>query len=308
MKYDIQKMSLIAAIALLLAGMIFFHSDMAILANFVILAMIIGILPTAILSYMEYERIKAIEDEFPNFLRDLAEAQKAGTNLPDALKNASKTNYGKLTPEIKKMNDQLSWGLPLQEVLYNFSKRMKKSDIIRRSVRILIEAYSSGGDIAEAMESTAVNVNAIKENEKERKSMMSQHVLMMYIIFFIFIGIVLAISKTLTPMLKMNLSATVGGQTANFGDPCISCANNPNMLCVSCSTFSAVASVFGLGTGASSYYRSLFLSMILVQGIFTGLVAGQIGENSPKAGIKHSLILTSIGFGVFMISLKLGII
>jgi len=313
MKYDIRelnikKISVVVAVIFFLIGIVFFHSDMGVFANFLIISVLIGLLPSVIVSYLEYEKIKAIEDEFPNFLRDMSEAQKTETNLSDALRNASKMNYGKLTSEIKKMNDQLSWGIPLQDVLDKFSKRMKNSDIIRRSIGIINEAYSSGGDIAETMESTAVNVNIIKESEKERKSMMSQHVLMMYILFFAFVAITIAISKTLTPMMEIDMSSSMAGGIASFKSPCLSCIGSSNILCISCSTFSGVSTIFGLGTGTRSYYRSIFLSMILIQGIFTGLVSGQIGENSPKAGVKHSLIMTTIGFGIFMISLKLGIV
>ncbi len=306
---DIKQISKIMAVVFLLIGIIFFHSDMAILANFLIISLLMGLLPSLILTYLKYERIKDIENEFPNFLRDMSEAQKSGTSLADAFRNAAKTNYGRLTPEIRKMSNQLSWGIPLQSVLEKFSERMKDSDIIKRSVRIIIEAYNSGGDIAETMESTAMNVTTIKEAEKERKSMMSQHVVMMYILFFAFVGITIVISKTLTPMMNMNLGANMlGGTIGSFKSPCISCQGSSNMLCISCSVFSGVSTVFGLGTSTNSYYRAIFLSMIIIQGIFTGLVSGQIGENSPKAGIKHSLIMTTIGFGIFMISLRLGFI
>ncbi len=294
----------------LIVGVIFFNNDVGLLGNFVIISMLIGFMPFVLVAYFNHERIKAVEEQLPVFLRDMAEAQKAGTNLPDALRFATKTDYGKLSKEIKKISDQLSWGIPLQEVLNRFSARMSGSEIITRSIRIINEAYSSGGDIADTMESIAIDVNIIRESQRERTSSMTQHITIMYIIYFVFISIVISLSNTLFPMLQMNFGASGGfmgapGGTGGFTNPCDVCTNG-NPMCVSCSTFSVLSSIFSFGTGAASYYRSLFFSMIIIQGIFSGLIAGQISTNSAIGGLKHSLILTAAGFGIFMIAFRLG--
>ncbi|MBR9682467.1 MAG: hypothetical protein GOV02_02225, partial [Candidatus Aenigmarchaeota archaeon] len=54
--------------------------------------------------------------------------------------------------------------------------------------------------------------------------------------------------------------------------------------------------------------NALFISMIVVQGIFTGLVAGQIGEGSAIAGVKHSVIMTASGFAILLLLLQSGVI
>lgn len=297
----------IAAGIFLLTGAAFFYNDAGLLGNFVIISMLVGFLPFIIVAYFNHEKIRAIEEQFPIFLRDMAETQKAGTSLPDAFRSATRTDYGKLSKEIKKISDQLSWGIPLQEVLNRFSARMKNSELITRSTRIMNEAYSSGGDIAETMESVATDVNLIKESEKERTGSMTQHISIMYIIYFVFIAIVISLSKTLFPMLEMNIGGGFagGGMGGGFNDPCVSCAAG-NIMCVSCSTFTTLSMMFSFGTGAIAYYRSLFFSMIIIQGIFSGLIAGQISSNSAVAGVKHSVILTAAGFGIFMIALRLG--
>ena len=40
--------------------------------------------------------------------------------------------------------------------------------------------------------------------------------------------------------------------------------------------------------------------MLMVQGILTALVAGQIKEGSPSAGIKHALIMLPIAFFAYV--------
>ena len=44
--------------------------------------------------------------------------------------------------------------------------------------------------------------------------------------------------------------------------------------------------------------------MAVIQGVFSGLVAGQLGEGSVKAGIKHSIIMTTGGFGILLLAQK----
>jgi len=293
---------------LIIVGIVFFYTDVGVMGNLVVLALVIGIVPFVIISYFEFQWIRAIEDQMPTFLLDLAETQKTGIPLPDALRAVSRTDYGRLSPEIKKINDQISWGIPVQEVLDRFSYRMKKSDMVRRIVRIINATYSSGGDIARTMEATASDIASIKEASQERKAMMFQHVIVMYAIYFIFIGIIVGLSKTLIPMLQLNMETAALGGVLTFQDPCAACAGAVQLFCVSCSTFYATCSMFALGIGPTCYYRALFVLMAIVQGIFSGLVAGQIGEGSVIAGVKHSLIMTASGFAVLMILLQAGLV
>lgn len=305
---NVKYIPVIIASVLAIIGIIIFSTDVGLGANFILLAIIIGIVPFVFISYFEYQKIKSIEDQLPIFLLDLAEAQKVGLILPEALKNASKTDYGKLTPEIKRVSNQLSWGVPIQDVLENFAKRLEKSKLITRVIRIINEAQVSGGDIARTMEATASDITIIKEAEKERKAVTSQHVMVMYAIYYVFIGIVIGLSKTLIPLMEMNVETAGLGGVLTFQDPCVICVDNPHIACVNCAIFSVMCQMFNIPAGGRCYYNGLFLLMTVVQGIFTGLVAGQIGEGSVIAGFKHSIIMTLSGFGILLSLLLTGLI
>jgi len=282
----------------------FFYQNIGVMGNLILLAAIMGSVPYAFFSYFEFKKIKTMEDQLPLFLLDLSEAQKIGMTLPDALRQVGKTDYGKLSEEINKIDYQLSWGIPTQEVMSNFAKRMEKSKLIGRVVRIINEAYSSGGDIARTMEATASDITAIKEAEKERKSVTYEHMLIMYAIYFIFIGIVISLSQTLIPLMNINTGAGMTG-ILSFGDPCAACSGL-DINCLNCYIFSVFCQMFSINK--SCYYYALFIIMAIIQGIFSGLVAGQIGEGSVTAGLKHSSIMTLSGFGILLFLLKAGMI
>ena len=126
---EYKQIPLIIAAVIIVTGLIFYQEP-GIMGNLIVLGTIVGVAPYALFSYFEYSKIKAIEDQLPIFLLDLAESQKVGLTLHESLKQASKTDYGKLTPEIKKVYNQLSWGLRVQDVFENFSRRMKKFTLL----------------------------------------------------------------------------------------------------------------------------------------------------------------------------------
>ena len=294
---------IIGGILIILTAIIFF-GDVGMLGVASLFALIIGVIPYFMYMYFRVRDVAAMEDQLPNFLRDLVEESRSGMTLPKAIEVCSKRNYGKLSREIKRMHNQLTWGVSLDKVLKMLSERIKESSMINRSMEIIVEAYKSGGDIVSTMRSIAMDTTIIKEAEKERKSAMTQHIFAMYLIYFMFIGIILALTKILTSFSTNGLMA-IGGMTSS-GGPCESISGG--MSAPICSFFTSLCRVFALGTGSSCYYKSVFLSMILIQGIFSGLVAGQIGENSVFAGIKHSLIMVGVGFPIYILILKIGIL
>ena len=46
----------------------------------------------------------------------------------------------------------------------------------------------------------------------------------------------------------------------------------------------------------------------MVQAFFSGLIAGVVTENSVTAGLKHSVLLCGIVFGIFSIVVRIGIL
>ncbi|MEM5771941.1 MAG: type II secretion system F family protein [Candidatus Aenigmatarchaeota archaeon] len=304
---NIKTIPPILAVLIILFGILIFGFNPTYLGNFILLGFLIGIIPYLLFSYFEYHALKVIEDQLPIFLLDLAETQKTGVTVAEAFKELSNADYSSLTPHIKAVANQLSWGITLEEALINISKRLKKSSLVKEVVRIIIEANRAGGDLIRTLETTANDLLVLREIEKDKKSMLFQQVMVMYSIYFIFIAIIIALSKTLIPMLQINTQAAGALSLFAFQDPCGLCLTQPQAYCIACSIYSATCTIFPqLGTGSACYYRALFILMAIIQGIFSGLVAGQIGENSVVAGIKHSLIMTLSGFAIILILLFMG--
>jgi len=291
------------AISLVLVTLGIISKDSGVLGNFIIISIFIIIIPQFLVRYKKYREIKDMEDRFPAFLRDLAESTSAGLPLHKAIISASKIEYGSLSREVNKMANQLSWGLSLDKVLEQFADRIKSSKRLYLATEIIKEAYFSGGDIKSTLNSLVDGQILLSEASKEKTSMLNQYVVLMYAITFLFLIIIVFINKLMIPMFQLSQQVTEFGMT----NPCDSCAG---IECNICGMFNAVSSnIFNISENSiASYYVSIFFFLAIFQSFFAGLVAGQISEGSAIAGLKHSLILVSIVFGVFSILVRIGLL
>jgi flagellar protein FlaJ len=300
------------SIVLMIAGYLVSGGEefIGVMANLIILSTFIIAVPQFFLTYEEYKNIKEMEERFPVMLRDIIESLASGVPLHQALLNASRLDYGKLSVEIKKVANQITWGIPVHKVLNQFANRVKRSKRLFTNIKLINESYTSGGDVVSILNTVADNSNLLEDAEKERRSLLSQYVMLMYAISIIFIIIVVAISRLVMPIFAQPAQGPGQedlGVMIGLGNPCDPCYE---IECLPCGLYQATSYyLFNIDpTSIAAYYIALFFYMSIVQSIFSGLVAGQIGENSMTAGIKHSLIMVSITMGTFFFLIHFNIL
>lgn len=291
---------------------VFVSHDVVLSTNLIFVGMLALIFPYSFVKFFEFKKFRQYERGLPNFLRDIADAQRAELTILQAFQAVSKNDYGPLSNELRKMNTQLSWNIPLEKVLKDFEKRMKKSPTIVKAIQIIGQTNKSGGNIADTMQSLATSVEMIKEVQEEKSALLNQQVILMYAIFFIFLGITIALLKFLIPVLQTQFSGVeslgvVEGLSAN---PCAPCGGIDDPSCLGCGIFHGISTGFDFGKPEEpqAYYRALFFSMIIVQGLFSGLIVGQISSDSMAAGIKHSFIMAFSGFFIYIFIVKTGVV
>jgi len=296
--------SLSVSIILIILGII--SSQPGIIGNFIILSVFITTVPQFFFRYKKYTALKEMETYFPIFLRDIIESLRSGMAFHQAIVTNRNANYGKLSDEVMKMSNQLSWGLPFNKVIDQFCERTKGSKRLNSIVKIIRESYFSGGDVVSTLESAADAMNVLDEIEKEKKSLLSQYVIMMYAIAFLFVGIVVAINKLMIPIFQTSSPMQAAG-VLGLENPCSSCYG---LTCQICNTYGFISGFLFYPekidpTNVAIYYTSLFFLMCIFVSISCGLVAGQISENSVIAGVKHSLIMSAATVGAFYILVQL---
>ncbi len=285
-----------------------FSMDAGTIMNAALIAVLLVFSPVFISKYSQFVWMKALEQQFPNFLRDMADLLRSGMSFQEAVKTVSRGSYGKLTEKIRAMSNRLSWGTPFLRVLEIFGRDVRGSKIITEVLHIIRESYHSGGNVAETLDSVANNIIMLKEVEADRRALVQQQVGIIYGVFFVFVAITVMIIFVLVPMiggqgfaLPAATSATAfTALTLTFTNPCEAVYVFP------CPIYSATGMMLGLPEGIGSYYVAMFLLTIVIEGVFMGLIAGQLGSNSLAAGLKHSLIMVLVGMGIFIFLAKTG--
>lgn len=290
--------SLLISVFLISLGLI----DPGVLFLGIILSTFIIFLPQMFFRYEKYRVAKEMEKRFPAFLRDVVEHVRAGSPLYQAIITSSKIDYGELSKEVKRISNQLSWGVPLDKVLSQFAERIGSKKLYM-AIYTVRESYLSGGDIPLTLESLADSLTTLEESEKERKSLLNQYIVVLYVISLIFVGIIVALNNFMVPIFEVGV---VGAEFAPLGNPCDVCM--PGISCSICGVYESVASVFGIKAGVSAYYIALFFFMAMVQAFFAGLIIGQISRGSISAGFIHSIILTLLVFSAFGVLSYLGLL
>lgn len=288
--------------------------------SLVILGLIVGVLPYGMVSFFKNRAVREVEDQFPSFLKDLAESKRGGMTLIQAFESAKETDYGRLNSETEKIHNELTWGIPFPQVMERFSKRMEDSAVIQESISILLQSFRSGGNITKTIESIAEDSANLKEVIQKKNAQTKQQILIMYVIYFLFVGITIGVYLMLGQMLGLgepgegavqNIDEVLGNEGGGVENFCNGQIIYAQPLCTISEIFGFVpdqAIAEGLGSewseeykyGQMAYYKGLLFAMLMIQGMCTGAVAGQIGEGSPSAGIKHALVMLPIAFVVFM--------
>ena len=257
----------IAAIVASLLGL----SSTSILATFSF--GVIGIFtPYMVFGYLEFKEIRDAEEGYPNFLRDLTQSVNSGMTLPQAVATSAQTKYGVLSKYVTKLNAWLSWGTPFPEAWQRLTLALEKSELIKRINGIVLEAFHSGGDISDVLNALADDVALLKRLEADKKSLMQEHIVVMYIVFFIFISIIVILFKILIPILYIQQLGVFGGLALRPAE----------QLSV-------------------DYFKNLFFLLTIIQAACMGLIAGQITEEKMIAGAKHIAIMVAIGAFAFFV-------
>jgi flagellar protein FlaJ len=245
------------AIAIILSAH-FLFSGTATFDESVFFAVIVALIPTAILSYVDFKWRKAIDEHLPDLFRSIVQAQETGMTLPRALEEAAKRDYGPLTAELKKMNAQISWGMSFEEALLAMGRRVN-TVLVQRTVPMIIEASRSGGHVEKVFDPLGKFIQTTLLLDKERRTQTRPYIAIIYVAFFVFLFTVILLFRSFFVSVE--------------GLP-----------------------MLGASVTSSAEMQRLFFQMMSIQAFFGGIVAGKMGDGTASAGLKHSLVLMLCGY------------
>jgi flagellar protein FlaJ len=244
-----------------------------VLDDHLIVALLIVLLPFGIFHQLWREKVMDLEASIPEFLHRLSGINQVGLTLAQAIQVLVKADLGVLTYEIRKIQRDIDWGASVQEALVRFEVRIR-TPTIARVVTLITTASRMTGDIGEVLNIAARDA-AISENlKRERRSEMFIYTAIVYLVFIVFLFVVAVIdTQFLSVLAEINALAA--------GDP--------------------VAGPVPLGNTPIITFERLLYHGCLIQALFSGLIAGQMGEGSLRAGVKHAAVMLIIALVVFTV-------
>ncbi|OFV67251.1 MAG: type IV pilus biogenesis complex membrane subunit [Candidatus Syntrophoarchaeum caldarius] len=238
--------------------------------DYILLALFVALLPFTIVYEARERIVKAIERAVPDFLSSLSSVSGAGLTLKRAIETVLRTDLGVLTSEIRKIKGDMEWGSSTQDALYKFEERLKIG-AISRAVTLIVKASEVSGDIREVLSIAAKDAATTERLRENRYSNTVIYLIIIYIAFGVFLGILYVISAVFLPLMPSSESIPLQNAAGSYIN--------------------------------AEAYKLLFFHAVLIQGFFSGLIAGKIGEGSLLSGIKHGLIMIAIGYTLFTLFL-----
>ena len=256
-----------------LAGVILSNDGILTGVDFLVIGLLSSIGPIGFYNHLKAKRKREIENHLPDFLREISSSTSSGMTVFDAIKSAADGDHGKLTPELKKMAAQLSWGISVNEALTNFAKRIKTHSV-ERIVVTINKALEIGGNTSAVFEAAAREIDQTKLVEQQRKSEMSLYSIVIFISFFVFLAVILIINTTIiAAFIDIESKMPQGGV-----------AQQANLQIAHIDQFAL---------------KNSFYAFIIVQSIGGGLLGGFMMDGKLSSGVRFGFLLVLTSFFVF---------
>lgn len=234
----------------------------------------------AVVYEIKQRRRRAIDSAVPDLLDRMASVNEAGMTVVESIQRVTRSDLGALTFEIQCTWQDIKWGANAETALKRLEQRTQTA-AVTRAVTLLTNAMQASGDVAPVLRIAADEAHQARRLRRERRQEMFIYQMVIYIAFFVFIGIIVALAVAFIPAVEEAGSVGVsgGGQQVNRA--------------MSTGLFA------GLGKVDTGAYTLLFSHIAAIQAVCSGLIAGQLGEGGIYDGAKHATILLALAYVVF---------
>ncbi|VTT87732.1 hypothetical protein DM2_1066 [Halorubrum sp. DM2] len=229
-------------------------------------------------------RVRRVESAVPDFLDRLASVNEAGTAVVGSVRRVADSNLEALTADLRRTRRDVDWGADVSTALRRLERRVR-SPMMSRAVALVTNAIRASGDVGPVLRIAADESRATWSLRRERRQVMLTYLIVIYISFFVFIGIIAALSVSFIPAIE---SAGVPGTGGGLPDAGSGAPSGPSGI------------TDGIGDIDVDAYEQLFFHAAAIQATCSGLVAGQLGEGSVRDGVKHVVVLLAVTLVTFV--------
>ena len=163
------------------------------------------ILPRFWLNRRKSKRLKAFNSNLADTITLLANALRAGSSFLQGVEMVVRETQPPISTEFERVIREVNLGLPLDQALANMTRRVRSDDLDLMTTAIAIH-HQVGGNLAEILDSIAFTIRERVRIKGEIKSLTAQQRMSGYVVGFLPIGLVAALSvispNFMAPMLQ----------------------------------------------------------------------------------------------------------
>lgn len=224
-----------------------------------------------------HRRTKQIEAAIPDFLERLAATNEAGMSMVESFGRVARSDLGALSTEMGRTWTDIQIGAHMETAFRRFKDRVQ-TPAITRVVTLATNAMGATNDIGPVLRIAADEAKSARRLERDRHNELLTYVVVVYVAFFVFLGIVLVLDLVFIPSIPTGLEVSGGTGGVGFG-----------------------GNLGELTPAKKDAYGLLFFHASLVQGYVSGFVAGQMSDGRVAAGAKHATAMLAIAYVVFLL-------
>ena len=170
-----------------------------------------------------YRRRKEVEDVLADFLLLTSSNVRAGMTIDTALWNAVRPRFGVLAKEIEVVAKRTLSGEDLHTALHDFAESYN-SPLLKRSISLLVEGLTAGGEIASLLNDIALNIQETQIMRKEMASNVTTYAIFINFatliaapVLFALAGELLKVVRQLSSRIALDPGEVQGGGFAFSG-------------------------------------------------------------------------------------------
>jgi len=225
-------------------------------------------------------RIGKIEEMLPDFLTLMASNLRSGLTPDRALLLSARPEFGPLTSEIDRTAKETMTGTSFPDAFMKMGMRVD-SEVFAKTVRLIVEGVRSGGNLADLLDNTALDIRRFSAIRKEVAATVLIYSLFMFAAAGIGGPVLYAVSNLLIEVIS-DMKAKMGAFSSDATNylPLFKGTSviDPNLVF----DYSIIA--------------------IFVTAFFGAIAAGVVSKGKESGGLPYIPILIALAFVVFFAS------
>ncbi len=153
---------------------------------FVCLLCIAALFPVTIAFELRRRYVNRVEEQVPDFLRELADLKDIGMTLQGAIHLISNSKLGLLSSELKVVSDEVQWGSPVSNALVRMEERIGVL-MIKRAISLIVRASEVTDYIRDILIIAIGDMEHYLKMKRDRFTTSFAYIMIIYLSFGIFL-------------------------------------------------------------------------------------------------------------------------